>query len=292
MSSPFERMFRQAFYADFGTTPERMANDFLATVRSYHPKTAVCDWLVRQPKPDRYKTSHFELTLEEMLDQFEGNIRDAARLHNIDGRAIAGAIAWEYEQNWCLGRASDYAPDLIQGPNDGRGWGSIHLEEAKTLYPNATRPQLDSLRYEAASAIEMVAAIMDKRATQYFNATRDPLVGAMVPTLSDLREPSHVLEKSGGVWIRDSPPILAVFFNTSVDFLQKSIGLQNSGQRASTWISPYGSRVRGVTRLVVGQNRMGRWVLENLARFDRFRTQPVWPPTQFTLAEAALSLAN
>ena len=52
-------------------------------------------------------TSHFDLDLDGMLTRFAGDIISAGTSQNIDARAIAGAIAWEYEEN-LHGRYSDY----------------------------------------------------------------------------------------------------------------------------------------------------------------------------------------
>ncbi len=199
-------------------------------------------------------TSPFEITLDEMLTEFSSDILKAGRWHNIDARAIAGVIAWEYEENkrgrWSdylqypLGRAWDIFtqdPDL---PGEGIGWGSIHTERARLLHPTATNLGLQCLRLGAASAIEMIGAIMGKASKDYFTL-------------------------SGGIWIDNAPPILALFFNTGDELLKKSA--------AKRRLDP--CKPGQMVELGASQNGMATWIKDNLGRFAKFSTHPTPPKT-------------
>ena len=140
-------------------------------------------------------SSHFCMDLSTFLQRMERVIKQAGDQYNIDARAIAGAIAWEYTQNNWRGRGSDY----LQVPllehfeyelGNGVGWGSMHGDAIVDLYPDMTSEDMFHQRMDADSAIRLVAEIMGFRRDEYF-------------------------ERSGGIWIADNPPVLAQFFNSS-----------------------------------------------------------------------------
>lgn len=217
-------------------------------------------WAVERLVPDvgscNLSTSLLEITLDEVLIEFSSDILEAGHRHNIDARAIAGAIAWEYEENRIKGRWSDYlqyylgrASDIFrENPGlpfgDGIGWGSVHTERARLLHPTATNIELQCLRLEAASAIKMIGAIMGQASQDYFTL-------------------------SGGIWIGNAPPILALFFNTGDGLLKES-----AARRRLDPCKP-GQTVE----LDASQNGMATWVKDNLGRFAEFSTQPEPPKT-------------
>ncbi|WP_133511273.1 hypothetical protein [Candidatus Thiosymbion oneisti] len=215
-------------------------------------------WALERRLPDvgscNLSTSLLEITLDEMFIEFSSDILEAGHQHNIDARAIAGAIAWEYEENmeglWSdylqyhLGRGLDIFtkdPDLPLG--EGIGWGSIHTERARLLHPTATNLELQCLRLDAASAIEMIGAIMGQASQDYFTL-------------------------SGGIWIGNAPPILALFFHTGDDLLKESA--------AKRRLDP--CKPGQTVELDASQDTMATWVKSNLDRFIQFSTRPE-PPT-------------
>jgi len=153
-----------------------------------------------------YKDSHFDITAASMLEKYHCLVISEAKRFNIDGRAIAGAITWEYEQN-LVGRLSDYdqlcnsflgenltgSPKLLGGIGKGVGWGSIHTKILEELY---FQGDLDSIRMNAISAISAVAHIMAYYANLFYEA-------------------------SSGIWINDNPFVLAYFFNTGKKQINK-----------------------------------------------------------------------
>lgn len=232
-----ERVFRWAWYHDFGTTPEQSLERLKGRVIPGYGRD--CD----------LSTSHFEMSIEQLLTNFSRDIINQGQANNIDARAIAGAITWEYEEN-LRGRISDYFQSNKYGKGQmlfgqGMGWGSIHTAEVKKIRPNASDWRLQCLRMEAASAIKLVAEIMNTRANQYYEA-------------------------SGGIWIRNAPAVLAMFFNASEEFL-----LRSAANRKLDACEP-----GKVVTLTVSENPMATWVQNNLDRFSAFLTTPS-PPAGF-----------
>jgi len=229
---PFKALVRYGWLLDFGESPEQSVERLKGKVT---PNMLQC----------RSGTSHFTLSATEMLKQFGGTVTHEARGRNLDGRAIAGAIAWEYEQNW-TGRVSDY----LQAPkggtkNGGVGWGSIHTPEVRKMRPQAGERELLCMRMEAEPAIRLVAEFMDNMAKLYF-------------------------EESDGVWIRDCPPALAFFFNTGEGATRRSAESRKTGP----------DRAKGLISLDVSPNEMASWIQVHLNRFGQFKTSPV-PPKEF-----------
>jgi len=199
-------------------------------------------------------TSHFCIDIDTFLSRFRAAIKKAGADHNLDARAIAGAITWEYRENGFRGRMSDYlqAPlyrllsdhvDADHQPGGGIGWGSVHTDAAREVIGETSLAELSRIRLQAASAIDLVAQIMSKRADSY-------------------------LEKTGGIFIRDNPPAVALFFNTSSAFLERA-----ARKRALNRCTP------GLTiDLDVSQNPMASWVKQNLADLAEYQT-PVSRPS-------------
>ncbi|AKT37912.1 hypothetical protein [Chondromyces crocatus] len=230
----FESLFRWAWQRDFGTTPEQSVQRFTDQVSG---RSRSCD----------LSTSPMTTSLSEMLERFKEHIKKTCLERNIDARAVAGAIAWEYEENK-LGRHSDwvqYHAHRLVGASvgNGIGWGSIHDDVAAQMDPMASPTRLQCMRLEAQSAIEMVARLMSEQATNYFELT-------------------------DGIWIRDTPAVLALFFNSSPDTLTRSAATRKPQAAAST---------DGTITLSVAENPMGRWVQRHLSRFEDFRTLPIPP---------------
>lgn len=222
-----EQIFRWAWYYDFGTTPEQSLNRLIGRQ---------CD----------QSTSHFRMSLDDLLKKFEQDILTQGNSSNVDARAIAGAIAWEYEENW-RGRFSDRFQHSRFGDGkmwfgEGIGWGSVHTKKAREFHPTMSDFQLQCLRLEAASAIKLVAEIMNRAAERYFKI-------------------------SEGVWIRDVPSVLGLLFNTSDSFLKKS-----AEKRKLDKCEP-----GLVVTLTISQNKMASWIQANLNRFSKFKTNPKSP---------------
>ena len=199
-------------------------------------------------------TSLFQMTVEEMLAEHEEHIKTQGVLYNIDGRAIAGAIAWEYEQNALRGRLSDYAqywpnPFVESGATvlfgQGLGWGSIHVDSIKPLIPEVSEAELACMRLQASSAITLVAIFMDAMATRSF-------------------------EGSEGIWVRDQPAILALFFRVGDD---NGVVSRWAAQRRQDECKVDPEPVA----LDISQDEMAAWVDEHLDRFAPFHSQPVPP---------------
>lgn len=115
-----ESIFRWAWYYDYGESPERSLERVI-------------------PRGCDTSTSHFDLTIEQLLAQFRSNIISASQTYNIDARGIAGAITWEYEEN-LRGRISDYFQynrfsDSGMLFGEGIGWGSVHTDKPGKCIP-------------------------------------------------------------------------------------------------------------------------------------------------------------
>ena len=234
---PFEQFFRWAWQFDFGETPEQTARRINKKAkRVITPAMFECD----------LSTSHFSISAREMLKQFKAELIKQAKKHNIDGRAVAGAIAWEYEEN-PRGRLSDYgqAPAKsvgVSSNSDGLGWGSMHGKEAKSLRPHLDDTQLMCARMEAAPALELIARFMDKMAGIFES-------------------------ESQGVYIRDQPAILAGFYQAGEPLTRRSAEKRKEDP----------GRESGVVTLDMRQIKMAVWVHNNLARFEPYKTTPTLP---------------
>ena len=249
--SSFENMFRWIFYYDTNTSPEKY---FGIT-----PQREKVLGLATTCTNSQIQKSHFKLSLGAFLKSFEANIIAAGKLNNIDARAIAGAISWEYEENFWPeisfdginkgGRMSDWFQAHID-IGDGIGWGSIHTEPARKaaseLWPKEdgySKDELICLRLDAESAIQMVGKIMGNNAKEYF-------------------------KNSGSIWINDNPVVLAYFFNVgNVIKKAKDRKLKN--------------HEHGPVVLDVLLNDMAKWVNVNLDRFKNFKTTPHTPNNFF-----------
>jgi len=230
---PFESMFRWAWQHDFGESPEATARRIGKSARrTVTPAMFECD----------LSTSHFNITAQSMLTQFKAELIRQAKLHKVDGRAIAGAIAWEYEQN-PRGRLSDWlqapAKSLwVSSSSDGVGWGSMHGAEAQSLRPDLDDTELMCARMEARPALALIAEFMSQMAQLLYDGTN-------------------------GVWIRDQPAALAGYYQAGRPLVQKTIQKQKDNPAAS-----------GPVQLNMASIPMARWVQTNLPRFQGYRTTP------------------
>ena len=231
-----DQLFRWAWYVDFGESPEETARRVSKTARRViTPAMFECD----------LSTSHFNLSAKKMLTQFKAELILQAKRNNLDGRAIAGAIAWEYEQN-PRGRLSDYAQApakslFVSSSSDGLGWGSMHGKEAANLRPRLDDTQLMCARMEAKPAVAMIAEFMSKMADLY--AT-----------------------ESDGIHVRDNPVILAGFYQAG----ESNHFVSNSAKKRRT--DP--DRANGVITLNLSSIPMAKWVHTNLPRFKAYKTVP------------------
>lgn len=191
----------------------------------------------------RKDTSIFAMSLEEMLRDFQQTIIIEGTQKNIDARAIAGAISWEYEENKKGLWTDRIQYSLVQNfgvmPGNGIGWGSAHNEVARERWPNASLAELARLRVEAESAINLVAWEMERQAIRY-----------------------RVL--SSGVWINDCPSLLALFYHAGSGLVSRS------GARVSAALKAGET----VIRLNIAEDEMASWVHANLNRFQAYRTRP------------------
>lgn len=85
-------------------------------------------------------TWNITMSAEKMLEDNKDFLIKAAELYGIDGRAIAGAIRWEYEVNWVSRVGDKLAFDAVQltGEIDstrfkGNGWGKMHYDTAQEV---------------------------------------------------------------------------------------------------------------------------------------------------------------
>jgi hypothetical protein len=197
----------------------------------------------------KYKNSHFGMSADEMLNKFYPLVISQARRWNIDGRAIAGAITWEYEENK-LGRWSDNFQVVLGditnlGLGAGLGWGSIH---SKVLKEMGVAGDLIDLRMNAETAIPYIAEIMCWHAEEFFKLSK-------------------------GVWINDNPLALAYFFNTGKPKLLEVAAKKKKLVEAQPDVK--------TIQLVVTKEDMPKWISENLLRFLFFETTPLPPSGKY-----------
>jgi hypothetical protein len=81
-------------------------------------------------------------------------------------------------------------------------------------------------------------------------------------------------ELSEGIWIRDNPAALTMFFNTGEGTVIRSAEKRKSEPCPAS----------GVVVLDVGPNPMAKWVHEKLPRFAAYKTTPQAPPGAKTVA--------
>ena len=178
-------------------------------------------------------------------------IRAAAELYNVDGRAVAGVIWWEYERN-----PRGWISDFFQypwvrmlgghGSRAGIGWGSMHLHVAKSLATDQNEADLALCLTEMTCAIHLIAAYLNRAAVAY--------------------------EEHASVVIRNRPEILAALYN-----------LGGSGPKGEDEFTPDAKRLgarraaamtagRAAPEPSVGSSPLGKWVDENLG--DRSPLSP------------------
>lgn len=238
-----ESLFRWAFYADYGITPEQ------AIERMFPPKGRVLG-IDTGCAPVDIKTSLFKMTADEMLTRVGGLIHRVATEQNVDGRAVAAVVAWEYEENW-KGRFSDYLQAHIGWGDAGIGWGSIHDSAAQGVRPLATESELRCMRLAGRTALQMIGEIMSNTAKLYLKA-------------------------SGGIWINGEPAVLAFFYNTGDGVAARSAAKRRLVVCDDT----------RVVDLPVSENPMAGWVMKNLDRFRAYLTRPAEPMVWHAKARA------
>jgi hypothetical protein len=196
-------------------------------------------------------SSLFNLDANTMVQKYRKDIFSEAKDHNIDARAIAAAITWEYEENkkfWLPNRYSDYVQILpyLRGLGQGVGWASIHDGPAKEIRPKESTRRLDCLRFQALPAIKMIADIMDQRSHRYFEITE-------------------------GIWVRDNPIVLTAFFNAE-ELIKKSARKHPKSQR------------KPVEALDIsgGDSEMAKWTLKHIGRFSEFQSNPNRPTGEYS----------
>ena len=235
------------------------------------------DSVLEDTKACNLSSSHFKMDLNTMLQNYKQHIKNQGTHHNIDAGAIAGAIAWEYEENKA-GRYSDYlqftqwadGARLAEGGllarrlkenvpgvggwasqvgsgglthGEGLGWGSMHTSVARKLRPSASLAELQCLRMEAENAVTLIAEEMDRLAKMYFELT------------------------GKGVWIHDKPSVLALFYHTG----------ENTVKRSAKRRKDESPDKDGFITLEISPDEMARWVWQNMFRFCDFSTTPSAP---------------
>jgi hypothetical protein len=183
---------------------------------------------------------------KKMLNKYKDFLVNAAKYYGIDGRAIAGAIRWEYENNW-ISRINDsisysevQRTGNLGGFFHGCGWGKMHFNDPSTAVDvlkeegkNYDARQIAMLLALAPSAIDMIAKYMRQAVKAYYEIA--------------------------GVDIHDKPEILATLYNTG-NFEKKARELLEK-RKSSPNANPE-----------VGPNAMGQWVQNNLRELDLYKT--------------------
>jgi peptidoglycan hydrolase-like protein with peptidoglycan-binding domain len=187
-------------------------------------------------------------TAQEMLEDNKDFLKLAADYHNIDGRAIAGAIRWEYEVNWDSRRLDFAAYDFVQSTGElpqiagrglnGNGWGKMHYNTAIDVLKESGEEVPDDRTLAKilalpTSSIDLIARFMDQAAKAYseegFNIRYDP---AVLATLYRIGEDDKSFEQRAGEIEKNDEP------------------------------EPE-------------KGEMGKWVSENLTSLEEYKTVPV-----------------
>jgi uncharacterized protein YraI len=144
----------------------------------------------------KFKNKYGDNGAKEMLNQYQNTVIQAAKFYGIDGRAIAGAIRWEYEEN-SDSRKRDYfwyIDTIFDGIRPwfgkGVGWGKMHFTAASALLAREGQEFDDShlavLLALAPTSIELIAKYM--------------------------REAANIYQKFAGIDISYRPEILATLY--------------------------------------------------------------------------------
>jgi hypothetical protein len=102
-----------------------------------------------------------------VMDSKKNQLLAMGQKYNIDPRAIAAAITWEFSQNF-----GGYTSDLFTPANlqNGYGWGQIHdTTLTQEMIQSLSKEQSIQLRGSLDSAIELIAARMDQQSRTYQN---------------------------------------------------------------------------------------------------------------------------
>jgi uncharacterized protein with LGFP repeats/surface antigen len=142
----------------------------------------------------------WNLSLEDMFNKYRDFIISAAQYYEIDGRAIAGAIQWEYDVNYPSRKRDLYAYVKVAltgswAPFKGTGWGKVHQTTANKIFEekglSMNNQQLAMFLAAAPTAIDLIAQEMRRAAKAY--------------------------DLYGGVDISYKPGILAHLYNSGED---------------------------------------------------------------------------
>lgn len=179
---------------------------------------------------------------KRLLDDHEDFLLKAADHYGIDGRAIAGVIRWEYEQNYPSRRLDLYSYGLAKNDKSflsGTGWGKMHFDTAENIlkeegkYPS--KSELADILALAPSAIDMIAKEM-QRAVKAYEPYTD---------------------------IHDDPAILATIYN---------IGLENVTPNSNPKVQSGKIDVNDFPFLEDKVEEMGLWVSNNLDELEPYKT--------------------
>lgn len=247
-------LMRWMFYLDTGRTIEEEHESIMDSIQP--GRHAVCD----------LSTSLFEKTARELLEDFKEDIIASGNKWNVDARAIAGAITWEYEQN-LKGRFSDYVqywrnpftPSGATIGGNGLGWGSIHTTSLQPFYPDATEAELACMRFQAESAINLVGQFMHTMADIYF-------------------------KESGGIWVNNKPEVLALFYRAGIE----NGFVSNAAKKRKINCLAYKEKIAkekekvclvngGKILLTTSIDPMASWIAENNNELQLFKTEPTPP---------------
>jgi len=190
-------------------------------------------------------------------------VRELAEQFAIDGRAIVGAIWWEFRYNFWRGALSD----VVQVPagkwglplGNGVGWGSMHWETALAL--RAAYPYDNDVQECLNSIAQLTTCLTDKRIAPVLIAAEMNLAATAYETIAR-------------VSIRRTPEILAVLYHTG-NYEPKAHALADGRKQA---------RAAGTPLPVpeVGSDAMGKFVQSHLEELAPFMTQP-WCPKETDL---------
>lgn len=79
---------------------------------------------------------------------------------------------------------------------------------------------------------------------------------------------------SAGIWIRNSPAVLALFFNTGDNLMERSAKKRK--------LNP--CCVDKKVELTISQNQMATWIDKNINQFSMFKTEPNLPDSCYQFA--------
>ena len=124
-------------------------------------------------------------TAVTMLKENKDILIKAAERYGIDGRAIAGVIRWEYEENKGSRESDKWVYDRVQNEGifldqSGTGWGKMHYGTAKKVLgaPEIEVPDKRNLAKMLAlpsSAIDLIARSMRQAVDAYWDIQKEDI---------------------------------------------------------------------------------------------------------------------